>query len=152
MSDEFKRKLEAYQNGELSGAKLEVFEKELDKLEVYQEFLQENERKDTIPKTNVVNDKKQKKILRRGKWQARFQTALTVFRHCFIAFTSGELLYLRLYITHRGEPDRVDVYRNVVDHTLTVTNPYGYLGGSSTNTKPYFGLEATRELKQSGGT
>ena len=43
MSNEFKRKLEAYEKGELSDTELEDFEKELEKLEKYQEFLEENE-------------------------------------------------------------------------------------------------------------
>ena len=42
MSNEFKRKLEAYENGELSDSELEEFEKELEKLEKYQEYLEEN--------------------------------------------------------------------------------------------------------------
>ena len=42
MNNEFKRKLEAYEKGELSDGELEDFEKELEKLESYQEFLEEN--------------------------------------------------------------------------------------------------------------
>ena len=51
-----------------------------------------------------------------------------------------------------GKPDRVDVLRNVIDHTLTVTDPYGYTGGTSTNAKPFFGLEASRDLNKRVGT
>jgi len=39
MSDEFKNKLDAYEKGELQGDELADFEKELEKLELYQEHL-----------------------------------------------------------------------------------------------------------------
>ncbi|WP_456276331.1 anti-sigma factor [Bacillus sp. AK128] len=149
MSDEFKRKLEAYEKGELSEAELEAFEKELQKLEEYQEFLQENDQPEDHAKKNNVNDKKQKKILRRGKWNARIQTALTALL-LFIAFTMLSGIFTGIYYSW-GKPDRLEVLRNVIDHTLTVTNPYGYLGGTSTNTKAYFGLEATRDLSKMVG-
>jgi len=149
MSDEFKRKLEAYEKGELSEVELEAFEKELEKLETYQEFLQDNDEQDHITKTNTVNDKKQKKILRRGKWKARFQTALLALS-LFIIFTIFSGIFTTIYYTW-GKPDRIEVLRSIIDHTLTVTNPYGYLGGTSTNTKAYFGLEATRDLSKMVG-
>mgnify|MGYP005828623291 CR=1 FL=1 len=149
MSDEFKRKLEAYEKGELTETELDEFEKELDKLEQYQEFLQENDEKERQLKTNTEMNKKQKKILRRGKWKARFQTALMALA-LFIAFTMVAGTLTGIYYSW-GKPDRLEVFRSVIDHTLTITNPYGYLGGTSTNTKTYFGLEATRDLNKMVG-
>jgi hypothetical protein len=140
MSEEFKRKLESYEKGELSGAELEAFEQELAKLEAYQEYLQEN------GEPNRADDAKQVKILRRGKWKARFQTALTALS-LFIVFTIVSGILTNVYYAW-GKPNRVDVYRNIIDHTLTITDPYGYLGGTSTGVKPYFGLEATRPLSK----
>ena len=64
MDNEFKRKLEAYENGELSDVELKDFEKELEKLESYQEFLEEN---GTQVKDSNINETKQQKILRRSK-------------------------------------------------------------------------------------
>ena len=75
MDNEFKRKLEAYENGELSDSELEDFEKELEKLESYQEFLEENSTQGM--KNSIVNETKQQKILRRSKWKARLQTAFS---------------------------------------------------------------------------
>ncbi|GAE94909.1 sigma-M negative effector [Gracilibacillus boraciitolerans JCM 21714] len=147
MSSEFKKKLEAYEKDELSGAELEAFEKELDKFEAYQESLEENNPKQ---EKHSNNDKKQKKVLRRGKWKARFQTALMAFV-LFIAFTILATIFTAVYFSWGGKPDRLEVYRSIIDHTLTVTDPYGYMGGTSTNTKAYFGLEATRDLNKMVG-
>ena len=88
MDNEFKRKLEAYENGELSDSELEDFEKELEKLESYQEFLEENSTQGM--KDSIINETKQQKILRRSKWKARLQTAFSalgiilIFHHYFI--------------------------------------------------------------------
>ncbi|MCT2534805.1 anti-sigma factor [Aquibacillus koreensis] len=147
MSDEFKRKLEAYEKGELSETELEAFEKELDKFEAYQEHLQENGPQEQVK--NPIKDKNQKKILRRGKWKARFQTAFMAIG-LFIAFTIIASIFTSIYFTW-GKPDRLEVYRSIIDHTLTVTDPYGYMGGTSTNTKAYFNLEATRDLNKMVG-
>ena len=146
MSNEFKRKLEAYENGELSDSELEEFEKELEKLEKYQEFLEEN--KPGEEKFNS-NEKKQQKILRRSKWKARRQTAFFALGMLLILTIVSSFLTSVYYSW--GKPDRVDVLRNVIDHTLTVTNPYGYTGGTSTNAKPFFGLEAVRDLNKRVG-
>lgn len=149
MSNEFKKKLEAYEKGELSETELEAFELELEKLEKYQEFLQENEEQEGLTKASTVNDKKQKKILRRGKWRARFQTAIMALS-LFLVFTIFAGIFTSIYYSW-GKPDRYEVFRNIIDRTLTVTNPYGYLGGTSINTKTYFGLETTRDLSKMVG-
>lgn len=144
MNDEFKRKMEAYENGELSGTELEDFEKELDKLEKYQELLEENNTKE-INDSSII-EKRQQKILRRSKWKARLQTAFSVLGMVLVFTIVSSMLTAGYYSW--GKPDRVDVFRNVIDYTLTVTDPYGYLGGTSTNSKPYFGLEAMRDLSK----
>lgn len=146
MSDEFSRKLEAYEKGELTDQELEEFEKELEKLESYQKLLED---KPNEQPGSSISDKKQKKIVRKGKWKARFQTAFTALG-IFIIFTIFSSILTSVYFSW-GNPDRVQVFREVVDHTLTITDPYGYLGGSSINTKPYFGLEARRDIKKQIG-
>lgn len=146
MSEDFKRKLEAYEKDELNKEELAAFEKELEKLESYQEIM-EKEMGD--PAQPTVNDKKQKRILKKGKWKARLQTAFTVLG-LFIMFTIISSILTAVYYSW-GNPDRVDVFRNVIDYTLTVTDPYGYLGATSTNSTTYFGLEATRDIRKSVG-
>lgn len=147
MSDDFKKKLEAYQKGELSDSELEAFENELERLETYQEYLEENEK---VENNNArMKDTKRSKILRRGKWKARFQTAFFALG-LFLIFTIVSSVLTAIYYSW-GTPDRSDVYRNIIDYTLTITDPNGYIGGTSTGTKPYFGLEATRDLNKRVG-
>lgn len=147
MSEEFKRRLAQYEKGELSGEELEEFEKELEKLEKYQEYLEESENQ---PKKKMtVNEKKQQKILRRSKWKARVQTALTALGLIFI-FTFVSTILTAIYYQW-GEPDREEVLRGVIDHTPTVTNPYGNMGGTGMSAGPYFGMVAERELKKQVG-
>ena len=147
MSNEFKRKLEAYEKGELSDSELEDFEKELEKLEKYQEFLEEKNIEQM--KDSNINEKRQQKILRRSKWKARLQTAFSALGMILIFTIISSFLTAGYYSW--GTPDRADVFRNVIDQTLTVTNPYGYLGGTSTNSNPFFGLEAVRDLNKTVG-
>lgn len=59
MSNDFKRKLDAYENGELSDSELEEFEKELEKLEKYQEYLEENKPEEA--KGSTSNEKSSKR-------------------------------------------------------------------------------------------
>ncbi|MEC5423924.1 anti-sigma factor [Virgibacillus sp. C22-A2] len=147
MSDEFKKKLEAYEKGALPEAELAEFEKDLEKLESYQEFLEETK---TIESNGTtINEKKKQKILRRGKWKARLQTAITALG-IFLLFTIVSSILTAIYYSW-GSPDRLDVYRSIIDHTLTVTEPYGYMGNTSTNSKLYFGLEATRDIQKGVG-
>ncbi|WP_226036826.1 anti-sigma factor [Aquibacillus saliphilus] len=146
MSDEFSRKLKAYEKGELTDQELEEFEKELEKLEGYQKILEEQAGSTT---GSTISNKRQQKIVRKGKWKARLQTALFAFG-ILIIFTFLSSVLTAVYYSW-GNPDRVDEFRGVIDHTLTITNPYGYLGGTSTSTTPYFGLEATRDMKKQIG-
>jgi hypothetical protein len=147
VSDDFKRKLEAYENGELSDTELEDFEKELEKLEKYQEYLEGNNTEQM--KDFNINEKREQKILRRSKWKARLQTAFLALG-VVLVFTFISSILTAVYYSW-GTPDRVDVFRNIIDDTLTVTEPYGYLGGTSTNSGPYFGLNAVRDLNKKVG-
>ncbi|UFT99575.1 anti-sigma factor [Radiobacillus kanasensis] len=146
MSEEFKRKLEAYEKGQLTQQEIEEFEKELDRYEQYQESLMEEKQGDT---NEGLDERKQKRVLRRGKWKARIQTALTALLMVIVFYIVSSVLTSIYYAW--GTPDRTDVYRNVIDHTLTVTNPYGYMGGTSVDVQPFFRMEATRELNKSVG-
>src|SRR5690625_1611739 len=144
MSDEFKRKLDAYEKGELSGSELEAFEQDLEKLEQYQAVLENDDVKDK--ENSDPEEKKQRNILRRGKWKARFQTAFyALIIIIFITIVSSILT--NIYYTW-GSPERMDVLSDVIDHTLTVTDPYGGSGGTSINAGPFFNMTATRDLKK----
>jgi hypothetical protein len=142
VTDDFKRKLEAFENGELPKSEMEDMEKELDKLEKYQEYLEENGAAES--KGRLISDEKQKKILRRSKWKARFSNAFTVI--CIIILMTIVSSVLTMIFYSWGEPDRSEVYGNIIDYTMAVTDPYGGYEGTSTNVKPYFGMEASRDL------
>lgn len=144
MNNEFKSKLEAYEKGELADSELVEFEKELEKLELYQEYLGEN--KPAKAKDSHINDKKVNKILRGSKWKARIQTALSALGIILVVTIISSMLTAGYYLW--GTPDRGDVLRNIIDYTLTVTEPYADTGGTSSNSKPFFGLEATRDLNK----
>lgn len=141
MSDSFNRKLKAYEKGKLTGQDLEEFEKELEKLEEYHEVL--GDKLNEQPGFNL--SKRQQRIVWKGKWQARLQTAFTAIG-ILIVFIIFSTIGTALYYSW-GNPNRADEFREVIDHTLTIINPYGYYaGGATTNTKPYFGLEATKDM------
>ncbi|NGP46800.1 hypothetical protein G4V62_18325 [Bacillaceae bacterium SIJ1] len=143
MSDDFKSKLEAYKKDELTETELEDFEKELEKLEESQRFLEENNIEQT--KDAYVGEKK----WWRRKGSGIFKTAFSIIGMILI-FTVVSTVFTTVYYSW-GEPDRIDVYRNVIDHTFTITDPYGYLGGTSTNVHPFFRMEATRDIKKKVG-
>lgn len=148
MSDEFKKQLEAYENGELFGKELEEFEAELGKLEQYQQLLSETDEED-YSKQPVISDEKQRKLMKRGKWKARIQTVFFAFG-VFIIFTVVTSVLTAVYYQW-GNPDRNDVYRAIIEHTLTITDPYGEAGGTSMNSGPYFTMKATKDMKKQVG-
>lgn len=150
MSEEYKKKLEAFKRGELSEVEAEEMERDLEKVEQYLQVFEEAEMGNQEQAvTPMMDQKKQKKILRKGKWKARFQTAFTALG-LIITFTIISSILTAVYYSW-GTPDRTDVYRNIIDLTLTVTDPYGQFSGTSTNTKPYFGLEATTDIEKRVG-
>lgn len=158
MSDLFKERLKRYEQGLLKGEELIAFEKELEKLEQYQSYLEENnletkQNQDTALEKNMptvfTKGKMKKKILRRSKWKARLQTALTAVG-IIILFVVISTVLTTIYYAW-GKPDRTEVFRNVIDHTLTITEPYGYLGSTSTNVDFLFRMNATRDIRKKVG-
>lgn len=143
MSDTFKKKLEAYEHGQLNGDELAEFEEELAKLEQYQEHL---EKENNMEQQTLISGEKQKKILRKSKWKARMQTAATAIGIFFI-FMIVSTICTSIYYSW-GSPDRSEVLASVIDHTITVTEPYGGYGSTSTEAKPFFRLGMTRDLKK----
>lgn len=146
MSDEFKKQLQLYEDGELQGEELTEFENELAKLEQYQNNLEQDETEHTQPH---INEKQQKGILNRSKWKARIQTAFTALGILIILLIVSATL-TGIYFSI-GKTNRMDVFRNVVDQTLTVTNPYGDMGRSSTSSGAFFNLTLTRDMDKTVG-
>ena len=147
MSDIFKDKLKRYEKGLLEGEELVEFEKELEKLELYQNVLEEEDGPSQLQ--GLPTKQKTNKILLWSKWKARFQTAFTALGILLIfifvtTFLSG------LYYTW-GDPDRTDVFSDVIDQTMTISDPYGYLGGTSTSVDFFFRMNATRDISKKIG-
>lgn len=147
MSDIFKDKLKRYEKGLLEGEELVEFEKELEKVELYQKVLEGEDEPSQLQ--GLPTKQKTKRILLWSKWKARFQTAFTALGIMLIfilvtTFLSG------LYYTW-GDPDRTDVFGDVIDYTLTISDPYGYLGGTSTSVDFFFRMNATRDISKKIG-
>lgn len=141
MNEDFKKKLAAYEKGELSKIEMEEIEKDLAKLEQYQEYLEGSSQD---KKGFTMNEQK---LVKRGKWKARFQTTYFVLGMVFLVLIASSFLTSLYYMWG----NKAEVYGNVIDYTLTVTRPYGEYGGTSTNTTAFFGLEAKRDLKKRVG-
>ena len=143
-SDDFKRRLESYEKGELSAEEAKEIEKELEDMEKY---LEETNKVNMGRLTSTdIPEKKQKKIMRFAKWKARFQTAFMVIG-LFMLFSFASSALTMIYYSV-GTPDRLDKLRNIVDYSMTIMNPYGYIDGTSSNTSAYFGMTASRDINK----
>ncbi|MBS3901678.1 MAG: anti-sigma factor [Dethiobacter sp.] len=151
MTDDFNKKLDDYENGKMSEEEEKEFEKELEKLEALQERL--DDKKKTAPhnsgqeKKSALNS--EKKILKRGKWSARLQTAFTAISFLIIITIVSSIITMLYYAT--GNPSRGEVLRNVIEYTLIVTDPYGQYRGTSTQANPFFTMDATRDMTKRVG-
>src|SRR5690625_343794 len=156
MTEDFKKRLEAYERGELSGEELELFEKELEKLEQFQEILESDDFDEkTAPEDRQItnkqlskNDKKQRKILRRSKWKARIQTAVYAVA-LLIALTFVSTILTAIF--YEWGSNRGETYRDVIKYSMTVTDPYGDLGGTGASIKPYFSMAVEHDLRKQVG-
>lgn len=117
MSDTFKEKLEKYTNGTLDENERIEVEKELDKLEKYQEFIdQQNSKGQKDSKIPSPINKNYAKIISRKKWKARFQNALTVIA-ILLVITIVSSILSKLYYS-AGKPNKIEVYRDIVQFSI----------------------------------
>lgn len=138
MSEEFKEKLRQYSEGTLPEEEREELESELAKLEAYQLYLEEQmEREEqdgqvtgswtkTDPQGSAApgfkkakKKRREKSIIRRGKWKARINNTLTVFSAFLIFTVISSIITVVFYNTG----DRGDTYRDVVESAIAVTRP-----------------------------
>lgn len=130
MSEEFKQRLKDYADGKLSDDEKMEIEREMEKLEEYQAYVNEmmdNTSADgAIPK-RAANDqtglspKKEKRIVRRGKWKARISNTLTVisvFLVVSILSSIGTALFYGV-----GDPSRNDKYRDAIASAISISKP-----------------------------
>lgn len=166
MSEEFKEKLRRYSEGTLPEEEHEELESELAKLEAYQLYLEEQmEREEqdgpatgSWTKTDgqgsaapglkkAKKKRREKSIIRRGKWKARISNTLTVFSMFLLFTVISSIITAVFYST--GE--RGDTYRDVVESAVAVTRPNTTVRLSSA-AHYFFRLELSGNLlKQVGG-
>ena len=154
MSDEFKQKMKKYMEGTLSEEERIEVEKELEKMELYQSYMEEMMQEGSeaeikhsqwdadTPRLNEV------RILQKGKWKARFSSAFIVIS-MFLLFTVITSIGTMVFYTW-GEPDRGEQYRDVVSSTIALTQPTSMVNLRS-NGGAYFGMNLTGEIKKQVG-
>lgn len=156
MSEEFKEKLRKYSEGKLPEAERKEMEQELEKLEAYQVYLEEQMehedqppgwRKETLSPQSAPPPGKAKKIIRRGKWKARIVNTFTVLAALLAFMIISTIITTLFYSTG----DRTDIYRDVVSSAIAVSRP-NTIVNLSANVKTLFRMELTGRLqKQIGG-
>lgn len=165
MSEDFKEQLRKYSEGTLPEEEREALESELEKLEAYQLYLEEQmEREEQtserwtkadpeggvatgLKKAKRKAKRREKSIIRRGKWKARITNTFTVFS-VFLIFTFISSVITTVFYSTGS---RGDTYRDVVSSAIAVTRPNTTVRLSS-NAHYFFRLELTGNLlRQVGG-
>ncbi|CAM3352986.1 MULTISPECIES: anti sigma factor C-terminal domain-containing protein [Saccharibacillus] len=156
MTESFKRKLQAYQNGTLPGEERAELEAELEKLEAYQAYLDELMEDDSEPdrladraeedgsgsretaegrksgfgENERLRRKKERRIIRRAKWKSRGITALVTLIVLGLVF-GGSGLFTHYYYTQREVGPTAQALREVNEQALGLivetTMPNRYL-------------------------
>ncbi|MWV44564.1 hypothetical protein GRF59_13095 [Paenibacillus sp. HJL G12] len=157
MSDDFKRKLIEYKNGKLSEEERAEVEQELVKMEAYQAYLDEMLEGDEDPKDKSqsirsANDskmhKREARLLRRGKWKARYGTVLTLIS-LFIWFTFLSSIGTALFYS-LGNPGYGNTDRHVIEAAIAVGYPNMEVHLSS-DAGPYFNMKVKSPVTKTVG-
>ncbi|MGD6879985.1 anti-sigma factor C-terminal domain-containing protein [Bacillus infantis] len=128
MSEDFKNKLEDYSNGLLSKEETEEVEKELDKMELYQSYLDSLMGSEEEPEKGPLLEKK---LVKKGKWKARLQNAWTALSLLLLFLIVGWVTSAIFYSW--GSPSRQDVYSDVIKAAVETTQPNITIGSTSMN-------------------
>lgn len=141
MSDDFKEELKAYAEGRLSEEDKLHMEKELEKLELYQEFLDEqidnDSSKEPYSKENFL--KNQDKIIRKSKWKARLQNACITLIIFSVSLMILQTLTAKYY--NLGNPSKLTLYRNSIKAAIQTTRPNSDARGSTLRKGTFFSNE-----------
>jgi len=120
MSEDFKNKLKAYQEGHLSSEEQTAVEQEMEKMEAYQAYLEELVQNDS-GRISTPDSKQEVKIIRKGKWKARFTTALTLLGFGLLATILSGIVTSLFY--GWGENDRMTMYKDAVSSAIAISQP-----------------------------
>lgn len=151
MSDDFKEKLKAYVEGTLSEEEKVLMEKELEKLELYQEILDEQCDLNSPYQTNFDENiiKNQNKIIKKSKWKARLQNACITLIILNILFLISQTLTSKYYSL--GNPSKETLYRNAIRAVIETTRPNADANGSTARKGIFFSREIGIQYSQQVG-
>ncbi|SFL58183.1 Sigma factor regulator N-terminal [Paenibacillus sp. 1_12] len=150
MSEEFKRQLQDYAEGKLKGSEKEQLEKELNKMEAYQTYLNEFIGNDEDPRQLREGSAPifaEASLLRRSKWKARLQTALTAIG-IVILISLVSVVLTGLYY---GLGNRAAIYQDVISSAIALTRPNLSISGSS-NSNAFFTMDYKGTLRKKIGS
>ncbi|GAA4842789.1 anti-sigma factor [Paenibacillus vulneris] len=150
MSEHFKRQLQDYAEGKLTGSEKEQLEQELDKMEAYQNYLNEilgKEEERGPLQDGAASTSKEASLLRKGKWKARLQTALTAIG-ILISLTMVSAILTGLFY---GLGDRSAVYQDVISSAISLTRPNLSVSGGS-NSSAFFTMDYKGTLRKKIGS
>lgn len=123
MSDDFKEKLKAYAEGRLADEDKFLMEKELEKLELYQEFLDEQENLNSSREPDLQENiiKNPDWIIAKSKWRARFLNACITLIVLSVLFMTLQFLTPKYY--RLGNPSKLTLYSNAIEAAIQTTRP-----------------------------
>lgn len=156
LGEDFKRRLKDYAEGKLSENERKEVESELQKMEDYQNFLEEQMKEEGSNKMNDSNcprelsKDEQIKILKRGKWKARLQNALAAIGIILVATIIFNIFTAVFYDV--GKISRREIYRDVVNSTIAVTQPNIRAGNSGSSTTPFMSMNLDSGLYKRVGS
>jgi hypothetical protein len=156
MSEEFKEKLRRYGEGTLDDEDRNEVERELEKMEAYQAYLDElmgeekpssgEEKNRKFGKSKRNRPGEEKKIIRRGKWRARISNTFTVISAFLIFLIISSILTAIFY----GTGERGETYRDVVSSAIAVSQPNTIVHLSS-DAGPFFSMNLTSDMRKQVG-
>ncbi|WP_141500708.1 anti-sigma factor [Paenibacillus luteus] len=128
MTERFKQQLKDYADGKLSGEEQAALEREIAKLEAYQEHMEEMLEKsdqqfhyEAKHESPEMNPKKARRLMNKGKRNARFWNVGTVIGLLVILAFLNSVISSVYYST--GKPNRQEYYRDVLSSAVAVSRP-----------------------------
>lgn len=155
LSEDFKEKLKAYTEGRLSEEEKLLMEKELENLELYQEFLDEQDYINSSKQAEIPGYaiKNQDMIIKKSKWKAKFQIAfisLNLFL-ILIMILLGAIRTLTTNYYRFGDPNKLTLYTNAIKAAVETTIPNAVVQGSTFKPGTFFSSDiGVRYFKKVG--
>lgn len=116
MSEELKNKLKAFAEGTLSQSEHQRMEEELEKAELYHQYLDEILGENTIPEPDY-----NKKIVKNGKRRARFSNVASTLGILLSLYVLASILTAVFFTV--GSPNRLERYREALNVSVLATLP-----------------------------